>query len=99
MSISKDGRELVTLEDWETHAGPKSQQQWQDGRTTPEKQAQNARDLRDFVRRISHDEVREVGSGSLHGPFGVPGAPLLNERVPSLFIGKIRCMVQKGSTE
>jgi hypothetical protein len=35
--------------------------------------------------------AQERYSGKLHGPFTVPGAPLVNEEVPSLFIGTITC--------
>jgi hypothetical protein len=36
MPIKKAGRELSTLEDWERWAGPKSADQWVDGRSAKE---------------------------------------------------------------
>jgi hypothetical protein len=36
LSISKNGVELLTLSQWERHAGPKSSNQWVDGRSAKE---------------------------------------------------------------
>lgn len=36
MTISKQGNELSTLVDWQTHAGPKLANQWKDGRSAKE---------------------------------------------------------------
>lgn len=55
-------------------------------RTTPERQAQNARDYRTFLHRLGGVPVHE--SGGLAGPFLVPGGPLFAEP-PPLFVGKV----------
>ena len=57
-------------------------------KTTDENHARNSRDLDTFVKRLSHDAVHAIGSGEIHGPFEVPGAPLLNTRIP-LYLGKV----------
>jgi hypothetical protein len=36
MTIIKNGINILTLEDWERHAGPKRQLQWKDGRSAKE---------------------------------------------------------------
>lgn len=36
MAIEKAGRKIATLADWETHAGPKSPDQWVEGRSAKE---------------------------------------------------------------
>lgn len=65
-------------------------------RTTDEKRAQNARDLRDFARRLSHGGVSEVEDGGIYGPFAVAEPPLSVQRAPSVYIGKIRCDVRSA---
>lgn len=64
-------------------------------RTKPDRQKVNSRDLRDFLRRLSHGEVREVKNGEIMGPFQVPGKPMLTgaSTVPDLYIAKIQCDV------
>lgn len=36
MAIAKNGKEILSLEDWETRAGPKSPGHWKDGRSAKE---------------------------------------------------------------
>lgn len=47
----------------------------------------NDADFRAFIRRLSNGAVSDAASGTLYGPFDVPGEPLFS-RPPSLFIGK-----------
>jgi len=48
----------------------------------------NAIDLGRFVKRLSHGAATSLDAGELHGPFAVPGAPLLAAPI-DLFIGKV----------
>ena len=57
-------------------------------KTFDDKHARNAADLDAFVRRLSHRSVTSVRSGAVHGPFLVPGAPLLTTSV-QLYIAKV----------
>ena len=55
--------------------------------TKDKKHVANAKDLDQFVSRLSHGEVRSVKGEHLYGPFHVPGRPILSSKV-NLFIGK-----------
>jgi hypothetical protein len=57
--------------------------------TVGRKHDANAKDLDQFVSRLSHGEVKSVEVGHLYGPFTVPGEPLLSTKA-RLFIGKAR---------
>lgn len=48
----------------------------------------NQADLDIFIKRVSHGTVTTVPSGTICGPFKVPGKPLLRENV-ELFVGKV----------
>jgi len=56
--------------------------------TDDERHRKNARDLRNFVRRLTAGAVREVVPGALMGPFAVRGKPLGAEPLP-LYLGKV----------
>ncbi len=56
----------------------------------------NARDLSLFVKRLSHAASSEVASGSIQGPFPVPGTPLF-AGTTNLFIGKASRNIRLGS--
>jgi hypothetical protein len=56
-------------------------------RTDDAKHRANARDLDAFVSRLTAGRVSSVPSGTLLGPFTIPGAPLFRE-APPLFLGK-----------
>jgi hypothetical protein len=58
-----------------------------DGKTDDDRHRDNAQDLGEFVRRLSHGVITDVPSGSIQGPFTVPGAPLF-AGTTKLFIGK-----------
>jgi hypothetical protein len=62
-------------------------------RTVDEKHARNGRDLDAFVHRLSHGSVPRINSGTIHGPFEVPGAPLFGN-LPSFFIAKVTCDIR-----
>lgn len=55
--------------------------------TSDGKQAINAADLSNFVRRLSYGSVHTVESGLLYGPFTVPGAPIISTCI-QFYIGK-----------
>jgi hypothetical protein len=55
--------------------------------TDDAKHRENAADLDAFVTRLSTGRVSRVPSGTLLGPFRVPGAPLF-DRAPVLYVGK-----------
>jgi hypothetical protein len=59
--------------------------------TNDEYHSRNAADLGFFLCRLSHGEVAKVEVAQIHGPFDVPGAPLLapGAQPPQLFIGKV----------
>jgi hypothetical protein len=57
--------------------------------TTDAKHAANDRDLAAFISVMSRDSVRNVESGRMHGPFLVPGVPMFEPPVPSLYVGKV----------
>ena len=48
----------------------------------------NAIDLGRFVKRLSHGAATSLDAGEIHGPFAVPGAPLVTTPV-DLFVGKV----------
>jgi len=56
----------------------------------------NARDLSVFVKRLSHGAISEVASGSIQGPFSVPGTPLF-AGTTNLFVGKASRNISLGS--
>lgn len=56
-------------------------------KTSRKNLARNAADYVHFVHRLSGGTVRAAGSGMLHGPFRVPGAPLFDEPA-LLYVGK-----------
>ena len=53
-----------------------------------DKRRRNANDLNLFTQRLSHGAITSVAVGKICGPFGVPGAPLL-ETKGQLYIGKV----------
>jgi hypothetical protein len=55
--------------------------------TDDAKHRANAADLDAFVTRLSAGRVSHVPSGTLLGPFAIPGAPLF-DRAPALYVGK-----------
>jgi len=55
--------------------------------TSEKNLARNHRDLDRFLKRVSRGEATESGTGRLHGPFMVPGAPLFGTPA-SLYVGK-----------
>ena len=56
--------------------------------TVDENHRRNAADLDLFLHRLSHGGTESIKNGEIHGPFEVPGAPLLSN--PGfLFIGKV----------
>jgi hypothetical protein len=59
--------------------------------TNDEDHRWNAAELGLFVRRLFHGAVANVEATQIHGPFVVPGAPLLAGGVPlpQLFVGKV----------
>jgi hypothetical protein len=65
-------------------------------RSDDRKHQENAADLDHFVARLSHLVVRRVKTGELHGPFSVPGTPLL-ENSPRLYIGKVSSNLRGSS--
>lgn len=65
-------------------------------KTSDDKHIRNAADLGTFVRRLSHGSVTTVRSGGIYGPFAVPGAPLLSDRV-ALFVGKVSRSLRTNS--
>ena len=56
-------------------------------KTRDENHHRNAADLGHFVARLSSGRITALASGSIVGPFAVPGAPLF-DKPPSLFVGK-----------
>jgi hypothetical protein len=64
--------------------------------TVEEKQAANALDLDGFVARLSKGAVQHVEPNRLHGPFRVPGAPLV-DTPPDLYVGKAVCNLIQGA--
>lgn len=48
----------------------------------------NARDLDDFVRRLTEGRQSSLEPGTLQGPFTAPGNPLFRDVPPPLYIGK-----------
>ena len=56
-------------------------------RTSDECHATNASDLDGFVQLISEGSVAAVTPGALHGPFTVPGSPLVQTEI-RLYVGK-----------
>jgi hypothetical protein len=67
-------------------------------RTTPSRQTQNSRDLRNFVRRLSDGAIPEAHEGQIYGPITVPGT-MKAERPVALFVGKIRCVVGTATSK
>lgn len=63
-------------------------------KTSDDKHARNAVDLDAFARRLSHGSVTSVRTGAIHGPFLVPGAPLLTASV-DLYITKVSRNLRK----
>jgi hypothetical protein len=59
-------------------------------------QAANANDLEHFLLLLSHGSVPSMDAGRLYGPFTVPGSPLFQPPIPSLFVGKIVCDVRSA---
>jgi hypothetical protein len=62
--------------------------------TADRKHDANAKDLDQFISRLSHGKVTAVEVGQLYGPFNVPGKPLLSSTV-DLYIGKARRNIRK----
>lgn len=56
--------------------------------TEDKKHMQNAHDLECFVRRLAHDQKLCLESGSMYGPFIVPGHPIINTAI-KLYVGKV----------
>lgn len=56
--------------------------------TCDEHHRRNSHDLDAFLNRLSGGAIRHLASGSLAGPFLLPGRPLFSE-VPALYIGKV----------
>lgn len=57
-------------------------------KTDDDRHAANSVALGTFVKRLSHGATAEIRSGSIYGPFSVPGTPLF-EGTAELFIGKV----------
>jgi hypothetical protein len=57
-------------------------------RTRDERHRRNAADLQRFLQRLGEGLAEPLESGRLHGPYRVPGRPLLARAVP-LFVGKV----------
>lgn len=66
--------------------------------TNDEYHRRNAADLGLFVRRLSHGAVANVEPAQIHGPFAVPGAPLLagGAFLPQLFVAKVSRNLRKS---
>jgi hypothetical protein len=61
-------------------------------KTSDKNHLRNTSDLRAFVTRLSHGAVTAVPTGSIQGPFTVPGGPLISTAV-ALYVGKVtRCI-------
>jgi len=58
-------------------------------KTSDKYHARNGTDLDLYVQRLSRGTVVSVEAGRIHGPFAIPGKPLLSGTV-QLFIGKVR---------
>lgn len=56
--------------------------------TRDENHERNAADLDRFAHRISHGSVQSIQTGTIVGPFAVPGTPLFSNEI-HLFIGKV----------
>ena len=65
-------------------------------RTLDENHRKNAADLDLFVQRLSHGATQSIKNGEIHGPFNVPGAPLL-PNPGLLFIGKVSRNLRRDS--
>ena len=57
-------------------------------RTVDKKLLINAIDLGRFVKRLSHGAAKSLVAGEIHGPFEVPGAPLVSAKI-DFYLGKV----------